>query len=200
MPGALGDPRQADDDVVYVTMGSTDNTATRGDYIGFSGRVARAISTGNTVALYPLSGLGIALGQNPVFDSQGSASANGRLPVARFGIFRVSGVTGAQYSAGTLVFPISTGSGIVGQTGLTGQAAVWSATATLPGLVSANSSVAFYATAVGSASGIITAFNFSLDRTSAVAQITRVISAGGTGQWDIVLLPPFAANAPLVSR
>ena len=174
MPGVVGDPRQADDSIVYVDMGSTTNTATRGDYLAFSAKAARAVATGDTVALYPFSGIGIALAQNPIFDDFGSASANGKMPVGRRGIFRVSAVTG-EYSAGQYVYPVMTGSGVVGQTGRTGQAALWSATAVPSRLTG---------------TGVLMA-------NSAVGQITRVVAAGATGQLDIVLLDPRAANAPV---
>lgn len=179
MPGAVGDPRQ-EGDLVYVDMGATTHTATRGDYLAYSAKVVRAVATGDTVALYPWSGIGIALAQNPIYDDFGSASANGKMPVGthRGGIFRVSAVTG-NYSAGLYCFPVLTGSGIVGQTGRTGQAALWSATASLSHLTG----VSITATAVAP--------------NSAVGQIVRVVQAGATGQWDIVLLDPRAANAPV---
>lgn len=178
MPGVVGDPRQADDAIVYVDMGSTNNTATRGDYLAFTAKAARAVATGDTGPLFPLSGIGIALAQNPIFDDFGSGSANGKMPVGRRGIFRVSAVTG-NYSAGQFCFPVMTGSGIVGQTGRTGQAALWSATA----VNSFITGVSITATAVA--------------RNSAVGQIVRVVAAGATGQWDIVLLDPRAAAAPV---
>ena len=202
MPGVVGDPRQADDSVVYVDMLSTNNTATRGDYIAFSAKAARAVATGDTVALFPYSGLGIALSQNPIFDEFGSASANGKMPVGRRGIFRVSAVTG-NYSAGLFCFPVQTGSGIVGQTGLTGQAALWSATGSLGGLVSATT--ARIVSASGASTNVVTGTavseRYTIDPTSAVGQIVRVIAAGATGQWDIILLDPRGATqVPLVNR
>lgn len=203
MPGAIGDPRQADDAIVYVDMVSTNNTATRGDYLAWSGKSVIAVLTATPGATYLLySGIGIALDNNPTFVGPDlSASALGRMPVGRRGIFRVSAVTG-EYSAGTYCFPVMTGSGIVAQTGRTGQAAMWSATAILGGLKSANSAIAFYATAVGSASGIITAFTYVQDPTSAVGQIMRVIAAGATGQWDVVLFSHATnpSQAPMIAR
>lgn len=192
MPGVIGDPR-TEGPTIYVDMNGV-QTATRGDYLLWSGKSVIAGGTADPAAAYfPLSGIGIALENNPLVDAFGSASSNGKMPVGthRGGVFRVSAVTG-NYSAGQLCFPVMTGSGIVGQTGRTGQAAMWSATAVLPGLLASNFSAA------GGGGG--TASAYALDRTSAVGQIVRVVAAGATGQWDIILLDPHAANAAMVSR
>jgi len=200
MPGAIGDPRQGDDAIVYVDMLSTNNTAMRGDYLAFSGKSVIAVATGTPAAAYfPHSGIGIALAQNPMWDAFGSASANGKMPVGRRGIFRVSAVT-ANFSAGAYVFPVQTGSGVVGQTGRTGQGALWSATATLGGLLSANSAQEVSVSGGQTASGIFTSFTYSVDPTSAVGQIMRVVTNAATGQWDIVLLHPLTLAAPIVDR
>ena len=66
------------------------------------------------------------------------------------------------------VFPRTTGSGIVGQTGATGIGAIW---CTAPALVgnSANPTGAIQ---------------------SGVAFLLKVIQDGATGQWDIFVPPP----------
>ena len=159
--------------VCTVDMGSTANTAEVGDWLGFSGKQCISMTTAN--AYFRASGVGIALDQNPKWTNAGSAYYLTAMPVGRAGgVYRVSGVTGAAYSAGDYVFPVQAGSGQVGQTGRTGKAALWSATAILPFLITA------LGASWNSASGV---------PNSAVGRILRVVAAGGTGQWDIEIFP-----------
>jgi hypothetical protein len=154
--------RQPDAVHRWVDMVGT-NTAHIGDYLAYSGKQVIAVSTAD--AYYRASGIGIALQQHPQW-LNGSAVINSALRVGVNGIYRVSAVTGS-YSAGDFAFPVAVGSGQVGQTGATGKAALWSATAVL-------------------ATGTQGAGQLPL---SAVARILRVVAAGATGQWDIELLP-----------
>ena len=162
---------QRDPGVVYVDMGGTDYTAHIGDWLVFSGK--KVVAADTATAYFQRSGIGIALDQNPKWTNQGSAYYLTAMPVGKAGVFRVSGVTG-NYSAGQFVFPVIKGSGQVGQTGRTGQACVWSATAILPfrfQLISAPGGGG------GSAwSGV---------PNSGVGRIMRVHASGATGQWDI---------------
>lgn len=178
MPGAIGDPRTVGPDV-YVDMLSTNTTAMRGDYLAFSGKSVIAVATALPAAAFQVySGIGIALANNPTYDEFGSASANGNMPVGthRGGVFRVSAITG-NYSAGQYCFPVEIGSGVVGQTGATGKAPLWSATA-VPSRLTGSAFLP----------------------NSAVGQIVRVVAAGATGQWDIILLSPREAAAPLAQQ
>lgn len=162
---------QRDPGVVYVDMGSTANTAHIGDWLAYSGKQVIAVSTAD--AYYRASGIGIALAQNPAWAEQGSAYYLTGMPVGKLGVFRVSGTTG-NYSAGQFVFPVAVGSGQVGQTGRTGKAALWSATAANPNFI----------TSIGG-----TFQSGSALPNSAVGRILRVIASGSTGQWDIEIFP-----------
>lgn len=161
-----------DPGIAYVDMKSTSNTAQIGDWLGFSGGQALPMDT--ATAYFRVSGVGIALDQNPKWTNQGSAYYLTAMPVGKGGTFRVSAVTGAAYSAGDFCFPVQLGSGQVGQTGRTGKSTLWSAVGGFPFGLSALGGHA------ASASGV---------PNSAVGRIVRVVAAGATGQWDIELLP-----------
>ncbi len=157
-----------DDAVIPVNASSTALTITKGDWVAFSGIWAIAANTG--IAYYKNSGVGIALANNPIYDELGIQQINTALPVLRRGIARVTGLSavgdGSDILLGLPVKPITTGSGIVGQTGATGIAARW-ATAPLQG-ISANPTGAL---------------------ASGVAILINVAAVGSTGQWDIQLAP-----------
>lgn len=160
-----------DDAVIPVNASGTALTITKGDWVAFSGIWAIAANTG--IAYYKNSGVGIALANNPVYDSLGVPRVNTALPVLTRGIVRVTGMSaagdGSDVTLGLPVKPITTGSGIVGQTGATGIGSRW-ATAPLVG--------------VSAAIGALTA-----TVPSGVATLVGIAAAGSTGQWDIKLAP-----------
>ncbi len=179
---------QKDPGVVYVNMGSTNNTAHVGDWLIFSG--GQVVAADTATAYFQRSGIGIALDSNPKWTNFGSAYHLSAMPVGVAGIFRVSGVTGAAggYSAGNFVFPVQIGSGQVGQTGRTGQSCLWSATAILP-----------FTTRFISAAGAGGGSAWSGAPNSAVGQIMRIHQANGaTGQWDIRIFPALFDVGPVI--
>ncbi len=172
--------------VAYVDMSGT-NTAHAGDWLMYSGGIVLATNT--ATAYYRASGIGIALANNPTWNSQGSALYQTAMPVGIGGTFHVTGV--GVGSAGDYVMPMFVGSGIVGQTGLTGRGAVWTAAGAPLGIsgVSYNAIVFSGATVIGTAS----ATAYTAVPNSGIARIVRVVSAAaGSGRWEIYLLPPFA--------
>jgi len=128
MSNAIYAPYLYDDEVAFVSASST-STVTEGDWVMFSalwGIASQDATIGSPA--YKVSGLGIALERNPKYDDQGVAYNNSALAVATRGTFRVSGsVSGTAYTvpAGSFVYPDTSGSGIVGQTGKTGVGALW---------------------------------------------------------------------------
>lgn len=159
-----------DDAIIPVNASGTANIITKGDYVAFSGVYAVAANTG--VAGWKASGIGIALANNPWYDELGVARVNSALPVLVRGVVRVSGTSavgdGSDVLLGLPVRPTTTSSGIVGQTGATGIGPIWT-TAAYVGASGATSVVP------GAAGG--------------VARLVRVVEAGSTGKWDILLMP-----------
>lgn len=157
-----------DDAVIPVNASGTALTITKGDWVAFSGIWAIAANTG--IASYKNSGVGVALANNPTYDSQGVARIQTALPVLTRGIIRATGMSavgdGSDILLGLPVKPITTGSGIVGQTGATGIGARW-ATAPLQG-ISANPTGAV---------------------ASGVGKLVGIAAVGPTGQWDIQIIP-----------
>lgn len=161
----------ANDDVVYGSASATAaaGTITKGDWvIASSYWVLGANSATIATPAYKTSGIGIALSQNPEPDERGVHRAASAVQIATRGIFRVTGSSGAsgEFPVWSPVYPRTTGSGIVGQTGATGIGAIWG-TAPMQG-ISANPTGAI---------------------ASGVGRILRVYSDGPTGQWDIVITP-----------
>lgn len=158
-----------DDAVVY---GSATGAAvtTRGDYVAASSYWMGGANTGWIAApAFKPSGVGIALDNSPFYDELGVSRSQSALPVATRGIFRVTAASGAssQFPIMSPVVPLTTGSGIVGQTGATGIPAIWG-TAPMQS-ISANPTGAI---------------------ASGVGRLLKVISDGSTGQWDIILAMP----------
>lgn len=114
--------------------------------------------------------MGIALANNPYFDELGVARVQTALPILRHGIVRVSGMSasavGSDAPVMAPVFPSTTSSGIVGQTGRTGIGPIWVTAA----LVNASGATA-------------------ANRPSGVARLLSVVKFGSTGQWDVLLTP-----------
>jgi len=120
----LGNPMLWEDDrIIYVSAHGT-TAITKGDWVQFSGQVGSWLNKDASPA-YVTSGIGIALTNNPIYDELGRALNNSALPVLRRGILRVSGGNSGTPPLGAAVYPATTASGIVGQTGATGVGAVW---------------------------------------------------------------------------
>ena len=167
-----------DDMIIGVHPRATTNIITKGDFVVASGSACVAGESGLGGDYLRASGLGIALGQNPTYDERGVARVNTGLTIATRGVIRVtaahSAVSAGMYPVGTPVFPATTASGIVGQTGLTGLGPQWmtGAIVSMPTAASAGSA-------------------WSRAMYSGVAKIINVVSVGnsGVGQWDIQLFP-----------
>lgn len=117
------------DDAIIPVSASGTSTITPGDWVIWSASWAVA-STDATIGspAYKTSAAGLALAANPTYDDQGNAINNSGLPVLRRGVIRVSGANSA--TAGTIpigshVYPDTSASGIVGQTGATGVGPIW---------------------------------------------------------------------------
>jgi len=158
--------QQFPDGVIPGHASGTALEINKGDWVVGSGHYVLARTTAN--ADYRLSGLGIALANNPYFDVLGNKQVQTALPIATQGIFRVSGMSAISASAlvGYTVLPNKTGFGMIGQTGATGMAAQW-----------------LTAPQHYDASGI------TARAPSGVARIVRVVSVGSTAQWDIQIFP-----------
>lgn len=169
MTTAVFAPRYADDQVVFGSASGAAVT-TYGDWVAASSYWVGGANTGwIATPAYRTSGMGIALDQNPTYDELGVSRSNSALPIATRGIFRVTAASGAsaEFPVWTPVRPLTTGSGIVGQTGATGIGAIWGTAAVVS--ISAN---------IGALTGT---------NASGVGRILRVITDGATGQWDIVI-------------
>jgi hypothetical protein len=154
-----------DDAILPVNASGTTLIITKGDYVIFSGVYGIAGQT--ALAGAKTSGIGIALGNNPWYDELGVARTNSALPVLVRGIVRVTATSGAHSALGLCVFPTTTSSGIVGQTGATGIGPIWQ-TAAFASLSAGTSYVP------GAQGG--------------VAKLVNIVSTGSTGQWDIMLM------------
>jgi hypothetical protein len=155
-----------DDAIIPINASGTALTITKGDYVIFSGVYGIAGQT--ALAGAKVSGVGIAMGNNPWYDELGVARANSALPVLVRGVVRVTATSGAHSALGLPVFPTTTGSGIVGQTGATGMGAIW--------MTAAYANVSAGTSYVPGAQG-------------GVAKLINIVSTGSTGQWDIMLFP-----------
>lgn len=124
----LGNPNLFPDDTIIYGSANGTNILTKGDWVQFSGGTIVGLNTQATPA-FRISGIGIALANNPVYDELGRARTNSAFPVLTHGVIRVSGgsattVTGAP-TLGLPVYPATTASGIVGTTGATGLGGIW---------------------------------------------------------------------------
>lgn len=168
MATALFAPFLSNDHIIYGDASGTALTVTKGDWVVASGTWIVAANSG--VAGFKASGMGIALENNPVYDELGVARVNTALAILRHGIIRVSGMSasavGSDAPVMQPVFPSTTSSGIVGQTGATGIGPIW------------------VTAAMVNASGATAA-----NRPSGVARLLKVITYGSTGQWDVLLTP-----------
>lgn len=157
-----------DDNVFMGNASGTALTVTKGDWVAWSGIWIIAANTG--ISYYKVSGAGMALANNPQYDELGVPRPNTGLPVLRRGIVRVTGMSavgdGSDILLGLPVKPITTGSGIVGQTGATGIGSRW-ATAPLQQIS-------------GNPTGALA---------SGVGILVNIAAVGSTGQWDVQIVP-----------
>jgi len=163
----LGNPNLFDDDTIIYGSGNGTVIATKGDWMQFSGGTLVGLGTQATPA-YRLSGIGVALDNNPKYDELGRAINNSALPILTHGVLRVSGGSAASLTGapglGNSVYPATTASGIVGQTGATGLGPIWLTAA----------KIGVTATGTVGASG--------------VGKLIRIVAAGDitAAQWDIL--------------
>jgi hypothetical protein len=124
----FGNPQLYADDQIIWGRATGVGVITKGDWVQISGGFIVGLNKDASPA-YKLSGAGVALDNNPVYDPLGRAQENTALPVLTHGIIRVSGGSAASLTgAPTLwndVYPALTASGIVGATGATGIGAIW---------------------------------------------------------------------------
>lgn len=180
--------------VIFVDMKAT-TTAHKGDYLCWSGGrpIIAAIEADSALTAFARpSALGVILQDHPRWTEQGSGYYSTAVPVlAGEGTIRASSV--GNVSAGYYCWQHIPGSGRVGQTGATGRAPVWTSVAVAP-LKSAvkTGTEIFTASAAGTSAvtGSATYYHASAVAFSALGRIVRVISAGSTGQIDVVLYSP----------
>lgn len=126
--GIFGNPQLWESDQIIYGSGNGTVITTKGDWVQFSGGTLVGLNTQATPA-YRLSGVGIALDNNPKYDELGRAINNSALPVLTHGVLRVSGGSATTITGAPILFaacyPATTASGIVGQTGLTGLGQIW---------------------------------------------------------------------------
>lgn len=126
----LGNPALWDDEIGYA---SASVTATKGDWLIFSGQVVTPALTGTIAAnAHKASAAGIALANHPTYDELGRVLPQTAMPYLRHGVIRVSaGNSGTALTIplGSRAYPGGTASGIVGQTGLTGIGPIWATAA-----------------------------------------------------------------------
>lgn len=163
----LGNPNLWADDQIIVGSANGTNIITKGDWVQFSGGTLVGLNTQASPA-YRISGAGIALANNPVYDELGRTLNNSAMPVLTRGVIRVSGGSAASLTGapalGASVYPATTASGIVGTTGATGLGAVWLTAAKVN--ISANPTGAL---------------------ASGVGRLVRVVKVGDitASQWDV---------------
>lgn len=163
----LGNPNLFKSDQVLPLAATGTTIITKGDWVQFSGGFVVGLNTNATPA-YRLSGIGVALENNPLYDELGVARANSALAVLTHGVIRVSGDTAASLTGapglGAAVYPATTASGIVGTTGATGVASIWRNTPR----------ISVTATGTVGASG--------------VGKLVNIVKAGDitASQWDVL--------------
>jgi len=136
-----------------------------GDYVSWSGNYIIATHTG--VASWKASGVGIACTRNPARDWAGRLVINSAVIVATRGTFAVSAAFSGKPLFGVLAGPVTTGSGVMAASGVTGLGSTWNTA--VPVSVSGGTAAPVPAVA--------TVFEFS------------DTGPGGTGQLGIWLWP-----------
>jgi len=157
----------SDDLYLNLNASGTALEVNPGDYVSFSGNYIVAANTG--VAGWKASGVGIALDRNPVNDWAGRQIVNSALLVATHGIFRVSACFSGYPLYGTIVSPVTTGSGVNAPSGATGVGATWNTGAPL----------------------LLSGVTAAAAAQNGIAQVVGWYNSGpaGTGQLDIRLWP-----------
>lgn len=163
----------SDDLMVAYNARLVANVITKGDFVIGSGTAIIAAESSLNASSLRMSGLGIALENNPIYDSRGVAVANTALMVAKRGLFRVSAISATNeghWPYATPVFPATTGSGIVGQTGATGVGAIWATADVVADTTGWSAARAYF---------------------SGVGQVVKLVKVGdvGVAQADILLNP-----------
>ncbi len=163
----------APDDILWFNPRLTATIITKGDYIVASGSAVIAGESSLNGQYLRSSGWGIALANNPTYDELGVARVNTALLVAIRGVIRVSAASASalgNWPVGQPVYPATTSSGIVGQTGATGIGPIWSTAAVVVDTTAWSAARAYF---------------------SGVARVMEMLSVGveGAGQCDIVLVP-----------
>jgi hypothetical protein len=139
-----------------------------GDWLAFSGQSVFASNSGAAgTAYWKASGAGIALESNPMLDIAGRSVQNSGLKYLREGMLRVSAAFSGEPGLGVGAYPVSTGSGVAGATGITGVGATWQTAQP----VVASGATAGRAAPVGV---VVGSLNYS---------------NAGTGQLDVYLYP-----------
>ena len=98
-----------------------------GDYVSWSGNYIIATNTG--VAYWKVSGVGIACTRNPAMDWAGRTVINSAVVVATRGTFVVSAQFSGKPLYGVLAGPVTTGSGVMAASGVTGVGSCWNTAA-----------------------------------------------------------------------
>jgi len=137
-----------------------------GDYVSWSGNYIIATHTG--IAYWKASGVGIACTRNPARDWAGRLVINSAVIVATRGTFAVSAAFSGKPLFGVLAGPVTTGSGVMVASGVTGLGSTWNTA--VPVSVSGG-------TAAAPVPAVATVFEFS------------DTGPGGTGQLGIWLWP-----------
>ena len=120
----LGNPNLWEGDQIILASAHGTTAITKGDWVQWSGQVATWLNKDASPA-FRVSGAGIALANNPVYDPLGRAMNNSAMPILTHGVIRVTGGQTGTPPLGAAAIPATTASGIVGETGATGVGAVW---------------------------------------------------------------------------
>lgn len=138
-----------------------------GDWLAYSGSAVFATNAGHS-AFWKASGAGVAMESNPTYDWGGRPVQNTALRFVREGVLRVTGAFSGAPALGQGLYPVSTGSGVASQTGLSGIGSTWQTGIKLS--VSGGTGVG------GSGVGLLIGY--------------RANGNGGTGELDVLIAPP----------
>ena len=109
---------------IELGVGFASGTINPGDWLAYSGTAVFATNAGHT-AYWKASGIGVALEANPLYDWAGRTAQNTAIRILRQGVLRVTAEFSGIPAYGLGVYPVATGSGVGGVTGVTGRAARW---------------------------------------------------------------------------
>src|SRR5262245_37015871 len=119
----LGNPNLFPDEIIFGSASGL-GIITPGDWVQWSGQCLVGLGT-QAAPAHRISGVGIALAANPVYDELGRSINNSALPVLTHGVVRVSGGNSGTVPLGAAAYPHVSASGIVGTTGATGLGPIW---------------------------------------------------------------------------